>query len=70
MTEDDYIKKIGNNIKSRRVELNLKQVDLAHSIDIEDSSLRRIESSRTNPTFKTLFKIAKALDMDVVDLLM
>lgn len=69
MTEDEYIKKIGENIKARRYALDIKQIDLAHKLNIDDSALRRIESGRTNPTFKTLYKIAKALNQDIVELL-
>ena len=69
MEMEEYIKIIGENIIQRRKELGIKQVDLAHSVGIEDSSLRRIESGRTNPTFKTLFQIAQALDTEVIDLL-
>lgn len=69
MNEDDYIKKIGENIVFRRKELGIKQIDLATMIGIEDSSLRRIESGRTNPTFKTLYRIAKALDIEVYELI-
>jgi transcriptional regulator with XRE-family HTH domain len=69
MEMEDYIKKIGENIIKRREELGIKQVELAHDIGIDDSSLRRIESGRTNPTFKTLYQIAEALKIEVVDLL-
>ena len=69
MDEDEYIKNIGIIIQEKRKELGVKQVDLAHSIGIEDSALRRIESGRTNPTIKTLLKISTALGIQVEDLL-
>lgn len=69
MNEEQYIKIIGSNIVSRRKELGIKQIELAHTIGIEDSALRRIESGRTNPTFKTLYKIATALEVEVSELL-
>lgn len=69
MTEDEYIKKIGLNIKNIRKKLGIKQIDLAFSIGIEDSALRRIESGRTNPTFKTLYRIAKAMEVEITELL-
>jgi len=69
MDEASYIKLIGHNIVSRRKELGIKQIDLACAVGIEDSSLRRIEAGRTNPTFKTLFRISEALDIEVSDLI-
>ncbi len=69
MTEDEFIKLIGNKIKNKREELGLRQIDFAHLIGIEDSSLRRIESGRTNPTVKTLFRIAKALKIELSELM-
>lgn len=64
----ELIKKIGQNIKRIRLEKGIKQIDLATQINIEDSALRRIESGRTNPTVNTLYIIAEALGIDVVDL--
>lgn len=69
MEEEDYIKNIGQNIRLQRAKQNLTQLQLAESIGIEDSALRRIENGRTNPTIKTLFRIAKALHIRVEDLL-
>ncbi len=68
MDEAEFVKIIGDNIVSRRTELGIRQIDLATSIGIEDSALRRIESGRTNPTAKTLLKIAVALNVEVSDL--
>ena len=66
---DRYIKRIGENIIKLRKEKGFKQIDLSTKLNIEDSALRRIEKGRTNPTIKTLFNIAKALGVDVSDLL-
>ena len=68
-SEKEYITEVGNRIVSIREKRNLKQIDLAIKIDIEDSALRRVESGRTNPTLKTLLKIAEGLDVDISDLL-
>ncbi len=35
---------------------------------MDDGSLRRIESGRTNPTIFTLVRIAKALEVPLVEL--
>lgn len=68
-SEKNYIKKIGKRIVELRKEKDIKQIDLATSINIEDSALRRIESGRTNPTVKTLLRIADALGVELTELL-
>lgn len=60
---------IGSRIKYLRLSKNLTQLDLASLINMEDSALRRIENGNTNPTIKTLIKIANGLNVDLVDLL-
>lgn len=67
--EKAYIKKLGIRIVELRKEKNLKQIDLATKINIEDSALRRIESGRTNPTIKTLLRIAEGLDVEFKEML-
>lgn len=70
LTEEEkkYIKKLGLYIVKIREEKNLKQKELSDLLDMDDGSLRRIESGRTNPTTTTLLKIAKALDVEVGEL--
>jgi len=52
-----------------RQEKKLTQLDLSSILNIESSALRRIENGRTNPTVKTLFRIAKSLDVELTELL-
>lgn len=66
--EKEYIQKIGKRIIELREERNLKQIDLAFKVNIEDSALRRIESGRTNPTIKSLLRIAKVLEVEMTEL--
>lgn len=66
--EKDFISKVGKRIIELRTQQNIKQIDLAISINIEDSALRRIESGRTNPTLKTLLRIAEGLQINFIDL--
>lgn len=71
MSEDEeLIKKIGQKIVQLRKERNLKQIELSVRLNIEDSALRRIESGRTNPTIKTLYRIAKELNVELYELVM
>lgn len=63
------IEKIGARIVEVREEKNISQAELSKRSDIDDGSLRRIETGRTNPTVKTLYTIAEALEVKVSDLI-
>jgi transcriptional regulator with XRE-family HTH domain len=69
MNADEYIRTIGQNIVKKRVSKGIRQVDLANMLNMDDSSLRRLETGKTNPTVKTLHRIAEVLEIDVADLL-
>ncbi|MFB1002684.1 MAG: helix-turn-helix transcriptional regulator [Bacteroidia bacterium] len=55
-------------MKSNRISQNLTQLDLAIKADMEENAIQRIEKGRTNPTTKTLIRIAIALNLEVADL--
>ncbi len=69
MNEQEYIKQVCENIKQMRIQKSMTQVIFASEIGIDDSSLRRIESGRTSPTLKTLYRISVAFEIDVKELL-
>lgn len=69
MDDKQFLKKLGKRIVQLREKKNLKQVELASDLNMEDSSLRRIENGRTNPTIKMLRKICKELDISLSELL-
>ena len=69
MDDKTYLKKLGERIKQLRLEKGMRQVDLSEKIGIEDSALRRIESGRVNSTINMLRKIAKGLEIELVNLL-
>ena len=69
MNADEYIRTIGQNIVKQRVSKGIRQVDLANLLNMDDSSLRRLETGKTNPTVRTLHRIAEVLEIDVADLL-
>ncbi len=69
MDAQEYIKTIGQNIVKQRVSKGIRQVDLANLLNMDDSSLRRLETGKTNPTVRTLHRIAEVLEIDVADLL-
>ena len=69
MNDSDYLKKIGENIITIRTEKGISQVELANSIGMEDSSLRRIEKGRVNSTILMLRKIAKGIGVKLCDII-
>lgn len=67
--EIKFIEKVGARIKEKRVEAGHSQLNFAALLNIEDSALRRIEAGKTNPTLKTLYRIAEALNLTIGDIL-
>ncbi len=69
MNDSEYLKKIGEKIIEIRQEKGISQVELANSIGMEDSSLRRIEKGRVNSTILMLKKIAEGLNISIHEIL-
>lgn len=63
------IKQVGHRIKSIRESKGLSQLDVATKCDAEKTTISRLEAGRTNATIKTFIKIAKALDVELYELL-
>ena len=63
-------KTIGQNIKKIRAKLSLTQDDLAKKADVKYTTLTKVESGVVNkPSVQTMAKIAKALGVNIEDLL-
>ncbi len=58
-------KTFGNRVKYIRNRLNVSQKELSDRIDMDDGSLRRIESGRTNPTLSTINSISSGLRIPI-----
>lgn len=58
------------NIKSYRISKNMTQEQLAEMADLSSSYIKQIESTKyfKNITLNTLFKISKALDIEISQL--
>ena len=69
MTEKALLKKIGSRIKQIRLEQGISQQELAARLDYEKSNMSRLESGTVNPTIATLFKVSKALNIPLLNLL-
>lgn len=60
---------IGEKIKKFRLEKEMTQKELGEKSGLADSAIRRYELGGANPKFETIIKIAKALDVDFLELL-
>lgn len=63
LTNQIDVKNIGRNIQARRRKNNLTQQQLAEEIGINFQNLSKIERGVHFPTFDTLEKIMKVLDL-------
>ena len=59
----------GENIKKYRKKRGLTQKELGQLCGIAETTIRRYELGSLNPKYETLEKIAKALDIEVSDLI-
>lgn len=66
---EEFLKKLGGNIKKLRLEAGMSQTDLGYACNFERSTMNRIEAGRTNPTVLTLRLIADALNVELSKLL-
>ena len=69
MTDEEYYKAVGANIKKIRLEKGIKQIELANNCEFDRQHLFKIENGELNLTLKTLRKLAESLDVTVIDLL-
>ncbi|MCH1453365.1 MAG: helix-turn-helix domain-containing protein [Flavobacteriaceae bacterium] len=67
--DDFLIVELGKRISSLRREKSLTQAQLSDLVEMEESALRRIELGGTNPTFKTLLRLSKGLEVPLKELL-
>ncbi len=59
---------LGCAIRARRLELGMRQLDLARAVGVSKSAVSLWEKGETSPTYKISLKVAKALRMNARDL--
>jgi len=64
----DVLKKLGNNIRKYRNNLNISQENLAFESGLHRTYIGSIERGEKNVSFKNLYKIASALKTTVSEL--
>ena len=62
-------KRLGKRIQELRIKNNLKQSELAEKIDIATKSQSCIETGKNYPTAENIEKYAKAVNVDVAEVL-
>ena len=68
-TDNGEVVKIGTQVKRARERALLTQEELADRAGIGTATLNRIEKDHVEPHFRTIRKLAKALDVDPFELL-
>ncbi len=63
-----FIKEVGKKIKTIRIKKGLTQLDLSVLANCESNSIYRFEKGLSNPTVKTMFHIARALEVNIEDI--
>jgi transcriptional regulator with XRE-family HTH domain len=63
------VTRIGDNLKRERRKKLLTQAMLAELADVGYPTVSRIEQGRVDPMFRTIRKLAKALEIDPLDLM-
>jgi len=66
--EIELIKSVGGKIRMRRLEINLSQETLSYDANIPRNQVGRIERGEISTSITTLYKICKALKIEIKDL--
>lgn len=69
MNSMDALKRLGQNIKDLRAAQQISQDKLAEDAGVDRSYMGMIERGESSPTVVPLMKIARALQVDVAELL-
>ncbi len=67
--QDELLFKLGQSIRYLRLKKQLSQEELGFKSDLSTNSVSAIERGSYNFKIKTLYKIAEALQVDVMDIL-
>ena len=58
----------GKRVKVLRKGLNLTQVQLAATVDVDVRTIKSIEAGKSNVTLNLIYKLAEALEIHIKDL--
>ncbi|HIS36691.1 MAG: helix-turn-helix transcriptional regulator [Brachyspira sp.] len=66
---NERLKTLGLNIKFARMKKGISQEELAELVDTSRITISFIETARQNPTILKIIDIARALDIDINELI-
>jgi len=66
---DQLLIELGNSVRKVRLSKNLSIVEVSAKAGIESNNWTRLEKGGTNPTWKTICKVALALEVEPFELL-
>ena len=66
-SEEKYLVALGKRIKELRLQKKISQTEIAYRCGFDKSNYNTIESGKRNPTITSLLKIAKALDIQLIE---
>lgn len=69
MTDSEYLRAIGLNVKLARNRKGISSMELCKMCGIDRSGLSKVELGKSNPHMLTLRKIANTLSVDVKELI-
>ena len=58
----------GALVRHHRKRAGLSQAQLAEKVDRQPDAIQKLENGKSRPTFETLVRLARALDVDLRDL--
>lgn len=65
----NYYESLQKLFRRRRLELNMMQTEVAEKADISNNFYSNIERGRTKPSVDTVFKICKALNLSLDEII-
>lgn len=68
ISEKEFVDNFGFRVRKIRISKNLSQEMLANDANIPINQIGRIERAEINTSLITIYKIAKALEIDVKEL--
>lgn len=69
MEEEHFLKKLGDEIRVRRGKKKITQLKLAELVGCSLQGMGNIERGQANPSVLMVYRIARALDVSVRELL-
>lgn len=67
-SEKIFIKNVGQKLREKRLSKQLSQATLSHDANVPINQIGRIERGEINTTIGSLYKICKALDLNITEL--